>query len=110
APSARFELRFDTGDRIDVSEPVLLGRDPDAAHHPGARAVSVVDESRSLSKTHLLVRPMEGGLEVVDWHSTNGSGLTSGGVEVELSPGVPAPANEGDRIRLGDRIADVTRL
>lgn len=110
APTARFELRLDTGDRIDVSEPVLLGRDPDAAHHPGARPIAVPDESRSLSKTHLLVRPIEGGLEIVDWHSTNGSGLTSGGVELELSPGVPVPAVDGDRIRLGDRIADVIRL
>ncbi len=108
--AARFELRLDTGDSILVSEPMLLGRNPDAADHPGARPVAVADASRSLSKTHMFVRPVDGGLEVVDWHSTNGSGLISNGVEQTLAPGVPVQAAEGDKIRLGDRIADVIRV
>jgi uncharacterized RDD family membrane protein YckC len=111
APSAaRFELRLDTGDSILVSEPILLGRNPDSADHSGARPVAVADESRSLSKTHVLVRPVDGGLEIVDWHSTNGSGLISEGVERALSPGVPVRAVGGDRIRLGNRVADVIRV
>lgn len=108
--AARLELRLDTGGSILVSEPILLGRNPDSADHPGARPVAVADESRSLSKTHMLVRPVDGGLEIVDWHSTNGSGLISEGVERALPPGVPVRAVAGDRIRLGDRVADVIRI
>lgn len=109
ARAARFALRLDSGDSIPVVGPVLLGRNPDSAVHPGARPVPVPDDSWSLSKTHLLVRPADGGLEVVDWHSTNGSALISGGVERALPPGAPVAAVEGDRIRLGDRVADVIR-
>ena len=105
-----FVLRLDSGESIPVSEPILLGRNPDSADHPGARPVAIPDESRSLSKTHLLVRPVDGGLEIVDWHSTNGSGLVSGGAELALSPGVPVPARDGDKILLGDRVADVIRI
>ena len=92
-----------------MSEPILLGRNPDAADHPGARPVAVADASRSLSKTHMLVRPVDGGLEIVDWHSTNGSALISDGVERALAPGMPVQAVAGDRIRLGDRLAEVIR-
>jgi uncharacterized RDD family membrane protein YckC len=108
--STRFALRWDTGSSIRVSGPILLGRNPDPVGHLDADPIAVPDESRSLSKTHLFVRPVEGGLEIVDWHSTNGSGLISGGVEHALLPGQPTRAVEGDRIRLGSRVADVIRV
>lgn len=109
APAARFGLRFDTGESILITEPVLLGRNPDAAEHPGARAIALVDDSRSLSKTHMLVRPVEGGLEVIDCRSTNGSGLIRGGAEYGIAAGTPVQTVDGDRIRLGDRVAAVVR-
>ncbi|UWF77724.1 RDD family protein [Microbacterium neungamense] len=110
APAVRFGLRFDTGDSIPIAEPVLLGRNPDAAQHPGARPIPLPDETRSLSKTHLLVRPVEGGLEVVDCRSTNGSGLIRGGTEYGIAAGRPIVTTEGDMIRLGDRVAAVVRM
>lgn len=109
SPSTTLVLRLDTGESIPVSGPILLGRNPDAADHPGARAIRVADGSRTLSKTHMLVRPVAGGLEVVDCASTNGSGLIRAGVEQGLTAGVPVRAADGDRIRLGDRTADVVR-
>ncbi|MFP7761262.1 RDD family protein [Marisediminicola sp. LYQ134] len=108
--TALFSLRLDTGASIPVSGPIFLGRDPDPADHPGARSIPVPDPSRSMSKTHLLVRPVGDGLEVVDWHSTNGSALTHDGVDRELAPGVPVSVVDGDSIRLGDRVADVVRM
>ena len=102
-------LLLDTGERIAVSQPVLLGRNPDAAAYAGARPVPMADDSRSLSKTHLLVRPVSGGLEIVDCRSTNGSGLVRGGVEYSVTAGVPVLTIEGDLIRLGDRTATVMR-
>lgn len=108
-PAPRYALRFDSGERVPVREPVLLGRNPDAAEHPGATAIALADDSRLLSKTHLLVRPVDGGLEVVDWHSTNGSVLIRSGVEYGIPAGTPTAAGEGDMIRLGDRVAAVVR-
>lgn len=109
-PAARFELRLDTGESILISAPVLLGRNPDAAEHPGAQPIALADDSMSLSKTHLLVRPVDGGLEIVDCHSTNGSGLVRGGVEYGVAAGTPVLTADGDTIRLGDRVAAVVRL
>ncbi|GGD90022.1 RDD family protein [Microbacterium murale] len=105
-----FGLRLDTGESVPVTEPLLFGRNPDAALHPGARAVPLDDESKSLSKTHLLVRPVDGGLEVTDCGSTNGSGLARAGVEYVIDAGVPVVTVEGDTIRLGDRSAVVVRV
>jgi uncharacterized RDD family membrane protein YckC len=106
----RFALRWDSGESTPISGPVLLGRNPDATEHRGARAIALADDSRSLSKTHLLVRPIDGGLEIVDCRSTNGSGLIRGGTEYAVSAGEPTMAVEGDTIRLGDRIAAVVRV
>jgi hypothetical protein len=109
-PAARFGLRFDTGESISISEPVLLGRNPDATEHPGASAIALADESRSLSKTHMLVRPVDGGLEIVDCSSTNGSGFIRGGTEYGVAARTPTVVTDGDMIRLGDRVAAVVHV
>ena len=88
---------------------MLLGRNPDDADGVGARTVALADDSRSLSKTHLLVRPADGGIEITDRHSTNGSRLIRGGTEYAVAPGTPVLATDGDLIRLGDRVAAVVR-
>jgi uncharacterized RDD family membrane protein YckC/outer membrane biosynthesis protein TonB len=106
----RFGLRLDTGERITLVEPVLFGRNPDASGFPGARAMALPDDSRSLSKTHLLMRPVVGGIEIMDCHSTNGSGLIRDGVEYTVTAGTPVAATEGDVIRFGDRTAAVVRV
>ena len=109
-PVAAFALRLDTGESLLVTEPLILGRNPDVSVHPGARAVALADDSRSLSKTHLIVRPADGGLEIIDCRSTNGSGLIRNGVEYGVAAGVPVPTGDGDVIRLGDRIATVVKV
>ncbi|WP_426185542.1 RDD family protein [Microbacterium sp. TWP3-1-2b2] len=109
APVVGFALRLDTGESIPVTEPLVFGRNPDATLHPGARAVPLDDESKSLSKTHLLVRPVDGGLEITDCGSTNGSGLARAGIEYVVEAGVPVVTVEADTIRLGDRSAVVIR-
>ncbi|MEJ1089538.1 RDD family protein [Microbacterium sp. Mu-80] len=109
AASAALVLVLDSGERIPVSAPVLLGRNPDASAHAGARPVPMADDTRSLSKTHMLVRPVPGGLEITDCRSTNGSGLVRAGVEYSVAADVPVITIEGDRIRLGDRVATVMR-
>lgn len=105
-----FGLVFDSGERIAIDGAVLLGRNPDAADHAGARAVALADDSRSLSKTHLLVRSVQDGLEITDCGSTNGSGLIRAGTEYAVIAGTPILTTEGDSVRLGDRVAAVVRL
>ena len=48
---------------LAVEAPLELAawtHDPDAAAHPGARAVPLTDTTRTLSKTHALVQPVAG--------------------------------------------------
>lgn len=108
APAA-LALRFDTGETVVVDRAVLIGRNPDAAAHPDARAVSLPDTTRTLSKTHALLRPVEGGIEIVDLRSTNGCAVRSGGEESEIPAGGSAAAHAGDTVRLGDRTAEIVR-
>ena len=109
-PAPAYGLRFDSGQDVPIERPVLIGRNPDAAEHPGAVAVALVDDSRSLSKTHLLARPLADGIEITDWRSTNGSGLVRAGTEYAVVAGTPVQTTVGDVIRLGDRVATVVVL
>ena len=110
AKPVQYGLRFDTGEGVAITAAVLLGRGPDAAGHPDAVPIALADDTRSLSKTHLLARPVDDGIELTDCHSTNGSGLIRDGVEYALVADVPATAAEGDVVRMGDRIATVVRV
>lgn len=110
APSPRWGLRFDTGETVAVTGPLLIGRDPDPASAPGAEPHRLLDESRSLSKTHAILTPTAHGLEVVDRGSTNGSAVVRAGVETAAVAGVALVAAVGDTIRLGDRLAEVVAL
>ncbi|MEW2013220.1 MULTISPECIES: RDD family protein [Microbacterium] len=110
APSPRWGLRFDTGETVAVTGPLLIGRDPDAASAPGAEPHRLLDESRSLSKTHAILTPTAHGLEVVDRGSTNGSAVVRAGVETAAVAGVALAAAVGDTVRLGDRLAEVVAL
>ncbi|MCD1267985.1 FHA domain-containing protein [Microbacterium sp. MEC084] len=108
---ARFLLRFDDGQHVLVSQAIVLGRRPEPSGiAAGAQAVAIADETRSLSKTHAVVRPVDGGLEIVDCHSTNGTAVLRGGVEHPLAPGGSATAAAGDVVRIGDRTAAVERV
>lgn len=106
APVA-FALRLDTGERVEVDEPLVVGRNP--AGTGGARSVAIADDTQSVSKTHLSLRPAGAGVEVVDRHSTNGTAIVHGGAERLLEPDQPAVAVPGDTIRFGDRTAVVVQ-
>ncbi|WBU39227.1 FHA domain-containing protein [Homoserinibacter sp. YIM 151385] len=96
------------GRHIDVDTAVVLGRRPTApAERPGARAVPLEDESKTVSKTHALVEPAGDGLRIVDLGSTNGVKLARGGeAERIVPPGLAVELEAGDIVHLGDlRIA-----
>jgi uncharacterized RDD family membrane protein YckC len=112
APAApagvRAILVLDTGERIEVRGTTLFGRSPSAAAGEGvAHLVPVVDDTRSVSKTHIAVMPARRGVFVVDRASTNGSAIVRGGTETALVAGHPAELQTGDTVRFGDRFLQV---
>lgn len=100
----RAVLVLDTGQRIDVTATVLIGRAPSPADGEGdVQRVPVADESRSVSKTHVAIMPTRRGLLAVDRGSTNGSAIVRDATETALVPGNPVALAAGDTVRFGDR-------
>lgn len=102
-----FVLHLDTGDRIEVTEVLVIGRNPSAT--TGERALALDDHTKSVSKTHLSFRPLEDGVEVTDRHSTNGTAIIRNGIEQPLSAKNPVLVLPGDKVRFGERTAVVER-
>ncbi|WP_226533829.1 RDD family protein [Microbacterium paraoxydans] len=97
-------LVVDNGERVEVRGTTLFGRSPSAAAGEGeALLVPVVDDTRSVSKTHIAVMPARRGVFIVDRASTNGSAIVRGGAETALVAGHPAELRTGDTVRFGDR-------
>lgn len=97
-------IELDNGDRFGLTGNALLGRNP--RPEPGeqvAHALPIEDPTQSISKTHLSILVAQGGVSVVDRHSTNGSALERDGELKELVPGVPIDVRPGDVVRFGDR-------
>jgi uncharacterized RDD family membrane protein YckC len=107
-PAARAHLRFDTGEVLAVHGAALVGRAPTASGDEVVmHLMPIADETRSISKTHFALGADEHGLLVSDRGSTNGTAIERGGATIPVSPGAAARLAPGDRIRFGDRFADV---
>ncbi|WP_413316918.1 RDD family protein [Agrococcus sp. 1P02AA] len=101
APRAVAILAFDTGDRFAITGAALIGRNPaPAAGEEVEHLLPIVDDTRSISKTHLLITAVP--LAAVDRASTNGSSVIRGGAERPLAPGEPFALEPGDVVRFGD--------
>lgn len=107
APTA--SLLLDSGEQLEVpATGAVLGRAPSVAGaDAGAAPLAVADSTKSVSKTHVALRWVDGALVAVDLGSTNGSGVIRDGAETELDAGVPATLRSGDTLRFGDRHASV---
>ena len=104
----RWSLVLPDGVRVAVDRPIVLGRHPAVpADSPDAMPVALVDASKTVSKTHALLRPAtpgwerQEGIRITDLHSTNGVALTVGGVRTVLVPGGEGIAVVGAVIELG---------
>jgi hypothetical protein len=104
-PSARrvvATLAFDNGDRFAIHGAALIGRNPaPSAGEVIEHLLPIVDDTRSISKTHLLLTATP--LAAIDRASTNGSSVVRAGAESPLAPGVPFALQPGDVVRFGDR-------
>jgi hypothetical protein len=109
-PTPVAHLSFSSGDEVDVTGLVVIGRAPDAGRFPADEEptlVTVPSPHSEISSTHVEVRPGtgddHGSAVVTDLGSTNGTLLIQPGQRPEeLRPGVPVVLQSGALIDLGD--------
>lgn len=105
AERAAVSIELDDGATHRFLEPTLLGRSP--AGRPGEptmACLSIDDPTRSVSKTHLLVRPGAGHLTVEDRGSANGTTVVlPDGTSHDLLAGQPMAVPAGGAVLFGDR-------
>ncbi len=104
-------IALDDGRQVAVKGVVLVGRAP--APRPGeqvADLISVTDNSRMVSKTHIAVGVDNKGVFVMDRGSTNGSAIAmpSGAYE-PCPPGEQVRVREGQIISFGDHRMEIRR-
>lgn len=102
-------LRLDTGDVINVTTAVVLGRNPvPAGMWAQADVVPVADPNFSISKTHLAVRVDGQYMFVTDLGSTNGTSVVApDGSRTHVLAGAMVPVTKGYSIVFGDRRLEV---
>lgn len=112
--AARQETRWrataDTGETVLVRGLTLLGRGPQPREgESAADLVALPSTDMSVSKTHAQLQLSDdGSLVVMDRGSTNGSVLIRQGVPRHLSAGRPVTLLDGDVLRLGDRVLEIS--
>ncbi|WP_430593401.1 FHA domain-containing protein [Humidisolicoccus flavus] len=92
---------FSTGQRVELSDRMIVGRSP--AVHPGEECVvvSVIDPSRSVSKTHFEIGRDESGVWIMDCHSMNGTLLVGADSQRALDPRRRVHFDPSQLIRFG---------
>lgn len=100
-----WSLHLPDGTVVELTgETVVLGRRPVPVHSaPGAQLITVMEDTRTVSKTHALLRRQSEAWVISDLGSTNGVVVD----EVEVEPGATA-AVEGDFL-LGDAVLRLVR-
>ncbi|HQY98526.1 MAG TPA: FHA domain-containing protein [Propionicimonas sp.] len=103
-PQARpWSVALPDGNEVRLEPAAVFGRNPSAPPGSAARAVSVDDPYRSVSKTHALLDVRDGLVWVTDLHSTNGTTLTNDvGEAIACDPGIAVPVGDGWVVGLGE--------
>lgn len=99
-------LRFDDGHSVDVRSDGIIGREPVLPGGADPAKVTkhvLVDDTASVSKTHLLFGITRGELWVEDVGSTNGSAIAFGDSWTELTKGVRYAVEKGSVVHMGQR-------
>lgn len=104
-----FQIEVDTGEIVDVSSGALLGRQPSlqAIADADAVLVSLTDDESLISRSHLFVYAVAGGIEARDLGSTNGTVLRRGDRTAAMPPNQPVKVRPGDKLELGVRTVEL---
>ncbi len=107
---ATVRLMFDDGVTHVLRGTVVLGRNPVVdPSWPSAVPMPVADLQKSVSKTHVALTLMPGGVRVDDLRSTNGTIVVSpDGQPVPVQPNHPVLATDGASVVFGGRRVRVT--
>lgn len=92
---AGWSLALPDGSSVHITgDAVVLGRNPVApADAPHAQVVAIADATRTVSKTHALLRRVEQTWVITDLASTNGVFLVDGETETEVSGAAAVSSN-----------------
>lgn len=106
-----YYVELDDGREVDLSVPVLLGRNPQRG--PDESRVNLVamgGDARMISRTHVLISTDPRGPFVVDRGSTNGTAIVNATGGLEPCPtGVMVRTAPGTQVSYGDRWFTVLR-
>lgn len=91
------------GRQLALDRVLVLGRAPEqgAASYNGI-PVRLDDPERAMSRVHLVVSPLSGGVTATDPGSANGTLLERAGAQYTLVAATPTGLLTGDRLILGD--------
>jgi hypothetical protein len=105
----RWEMELPDGRNVQIRETVVVGRHPSPpSDTPTAASVSLVDHTKSVSKTHAMLHVRDGMVWITDLHSTNGTVLTNPTGEIVVSTaGNPMPAGDGWQVGFGDYVVQL---
>ncbi|GAB3148960.1 hypothetical protein GCM10027058_10340 [Microbacterium neimengense] len=105
----KWALLLPDGSPMELTgDAVVLGRRPVPVHAaPGAQLVTVVDDTRTVSKTHALLRRRADAWMVSDLDSTNGVVVFVAQDEIDVAPGTEHEVAE--RFLLGDAELRIVR-
>lgn len=99
APERAPVVVLPNGERVPVVETLLIGRKP--RPDGGETPITLDDESRSISRSHLRIRPETNGPVIEDAGSANGTRVRRGGQEFAVPEAPAVPLQLGDVIILG---------
>lgn len=103
-PEAHAYLRFDDGQKVEVRQPLVIGRNP-VRMAEAAQIEPLVIAGEKVSRAHLMVSIEDGKLLVDDCGSRNGSAvLVNDRAEpMQLLSGTPVAVEAGAKVYLGSR-------
>lgn len=110
APKKTYLLHNDvTGQTIVIDKSTLLGRKPSMDVPQGAKAVRIVDPTRTASRNHAAISiDTDGALWIEDYGSLNGTYIITNGQETQVTKGTPLKLSAPATVRIGDQFFQFT--
>ncbi len=103
--AAAVAVLVDDGTVLAIDGATVLGRSPDAPPDKRYGVARVTDLSRTLSRNHILLEPVDAGVRVTDLGSANGTAVAGPGEAfAALTAHQPVEVPLGARIAIGERV------